>query len=207
MDATQRLLADGLSELGLPATLEQQEQLLAFIRLLAKWNRVYNLTAIHKPDDMVRLHLLDSLAVLPYVGGQRVLDVGTGAGLPGIPLAVLSPQRDFTLLDANAKKTRFVRQAVIELGLANVGVEHSRIEQFQPAAGFDVILARAFASLPAIVGETLRLLNPDGTILAQKGKAPVAEYQSLENVTVEEFSLRIPGIDAQRHLIAIKLGG
>ena len=206
MAPLERILAEGLSDMALSATAQQQERLLAFIRLLKKWNRVYNLTAIENPADMVRLHLLDSLAVLPYLSGARVLDVGTGAGLPGIPLAVLSPEREFILLDSNAKKTRFVRQAAIELGLANVAVEHARIEQFQPSHGFDVILARAFASLPAIAGETSRLLNPGGTILAQKGKSPVEEFNSLENMTVEDFPLHIPGIDAQRHLIAIKLG-
>ncbi len=206
MESTEQLLAEGMAAMGLPATTEQRDRLLSFLGLLRKWNRVYNLTAIENPADMVRLHLLDSLAVLPFLSGARVLDVGTGAGLPGIPLALFSPGREFTLLDSNAKKTRFVRQAAIELGLANVKVEHARIEQFHPSQGFDVILARAFASLPAIVGETSRLLNPGGTILAQKGKSPVEELNALENMTVEDFPLHIPGIDAQRHLIAIKLG-
>ena len=200
------MLAEGLSAMDLSATARQRDSLLEFLGLLRKWNRVYNLTAIENPSDMVRLHLLDSLGVLPFLKGARVLDVGTGAGLPGIPLALLSPGREFTLLDSNAKKTRFVRQAVIELGLANVRVEQARIEQFHPSCGFDVILARAFASLPAIVGETSRLLNPGGTILAQKGKSPVEEFKSLENMTIEDIPLHIPGIDAQRHLIAIKLG-
>lgn len=193
--------------MGLPVTVEQQGRLLAFLDLMRKWNRVYNLTAIENRADMVPLHLLDSLAVLPYLKGLRVLDVGTGAGLPGIPLAVFSPGREFTLLDSNAKKTRFVTQAAIELGLANVRVEHARIEQYRPPQGFDAILARAFASLPAIVGETARLLNPGGTILAQKGKYPVEELNALENISFEDFPLHIPGIDAQRHLIAIQLGG
>lgn len=193
--------------MGVSATAEQRGRLLDFLRLLRKWNRVYNLTAIDQPLDMVRLHLLDSLALLPYLDGARVLDVGTGAGLPGIPLAVLAPQRAFTLLDSNAKKTRFVRQAAIELGLANVQVEHARIEHYRPPQGFDLILARAFASLADIVGETARLLKPGGTILAQKGKLPEEEINALENVTIETFPLAVPGIDAQRHLIAIKLRG
>lgn len=192
--------------MNIPATAQQRGRLLDFLHLLRKWNRVYNLTAIENQADMVRLHLLDSLAVLPYLSGVQVLDVGTGAGLPGIPLAALAPEREFTLLDSNAKKTRFVQQAVIELGLPNVRVEQARIEQYRPSHGFDVILARAFASLPAIVGETARMLNPGGTILAQKGKSPEQEFKTLENVTVEDFPLHIPGIDAQRHLIAIKLG-
>jgi 16S rRNA (guanine527-N7)-methyltransferase len=172
VDSLETVLADGLAALKIAADAAQQARLLEFPRLLRKWNRVYNLTAIEDPAQMVRLHLLDSLSLLPYLRGARVLDVGTGAGLPGIPLAIMAPGAAFTLLDSNAKKTRFVRQAAIELGLANVQVEHARIEQFRPAQGFDTILTRAFASLPVIVAETARLLNPGGLILAQKGKLP-----------------------------------
>jgi 16S rRNA (guanine527-N7)-methyltransferase len=207
MEPTERLLADGLEAMKLAATPAQRAGLLAFLNLLRKWNRVYNLTAITDTKDMVPLHLLDSLALLPYLPAGRVLDVGTGAGLPGIPLALLCPEREFTLLDSNAKKTRFVQQAAIELGLANVRVEHARIELFQPPQGFDAILARAFASLPDIVAETSRLLNPGGMILAQKGKTPVAEIHALQQVAVESFPLHIPGVAAARHLIAITLRG
>lgn len=207
MDSIETLLSEGLTELGLTAGAEQQDKLLAFTRLLAKWNKIYNLTAITRPADMVRLHLLDSLAVLPFITGQTVLDVGTGAGLPGIPLALLAPQIQFTLLDSNSKKTRFVQQAVIELGLKNVIVVQSRIEQYRPATGFDCILARAFASLPVIVAATRHLLNAGGTLLAQKGKAPLSDYPELDQVRLETLALNVPGIDAQRHLIAVKLGG
>jgi 16S rRNA (guanine527-N7)-methyltransferase len=202
--ALERLLADGLTGLGISATLGQQSSLLEFTQLLRKWNRVYNLTSIENQADMVRLHLLDSLSLLPHLNGRRVLDVGTGAGLPGIPLALLSPDKAFTLLDSNAKKTRFVLQATIELGLANVQVEHARIEQYHPPQGFDTVLIRAFARLPLIVAETSRLLNRGGTILAQKGKLPQEEISALEQVTVKAFALTVPGIDAERHLIAIK---
>jgi 16S rRNA (guanine527-N7)-methyltransferase len=204
VDSLAHLLAEGLAGLGIPATPAQQASLLEFTRLLRKWNRVYNLTAIENQAEMVRLHLLDSLSLLPYLNGNRVLDVGTGAGLPGIPLALLAPEQAFTLLDSNAKKTRFVRQAAIELGLANVQVEHARIEQYHPAQGFDTVLIRAFARLPLIVAETARLLNPGGVILAQKGKLPQEEITALENVIVEVFPLTVPGVDADRHLIAIK---
>jgi len=199
------MLADGLAAMGIPATEAQQARLLEFPRLLRKWNRVYNLTAIANPAQMVRLHLLDSLSLLPYLKGRRVLDVGTGAGLPGIPLALLAQDKEFTLLDGNAKKTRFVRQAAIELALSNVHVEHARIEQYRPAQDFDTILVRAFAGLPVIVGETARLLSPGGVILAQKGKLPQQEIQALEHVSVEAYPLTVPGIDAARHLVAIQL--
>lgn len=207
MEPTERLLVDGLAALGIPASAEQRAGLLAFLQLMRKWNRVYNLTAITDTKDMVPLHLLDSLALLPHLPAGRILDVGTGAGLPGIPLALLVPEREFTLLDSNAKKTRFVQQAAIELGLANVRVEHSRIELFQPPQGFDAILTRAFASLTDIVAETRRLLNPGGVLLAQKGKLPADEINALHHVHVEQHPLHIPGLAAARHLIAISLRG
>ena len=204
-DNLERILSDGMEAMNIAYSAKQLTRLLEFLGLLQKWNRVYNLTSIDSPAERVRLHLLDSLAVLPYLQGTSVLDVGTGAGLPGLPLALFSPDREFTLLDSNAKKTRFVRQATIELGLANVNVVHERIESFRTSNGFDSILARAFANLPELTGQTFRLLNPGGVILAQKGKLPQDELKLLENAVVEVFSLDIPGIDAERHLIAIKV--
>ncbi|NJD08701.1 MAG: 16S rRNA (guanine(527)-N(7))-methyltransferase RsmG [Methylococcaceae bacterium] len=203
MIQAESLLRQGLAELPLAASENQVQQLLSFLRLLLKWNRVYNLTAIDRAEDMVGLHLLDSLAVLPHLGGERILDVGTGAGLPGIPLALFEPTRQFVLLDSNAKKTRFVTQAVIELGLRNVRVEHARIEQYAPDEGFDRVICRAYAALPEILDQTRRLLRRGGKILALKGRLAESELAPIAGVEMQTFKLDVPGIDAERHVVAI----
>ena len=130
---------------ALPA--DAQARLLAYVHLLEKWNRTYNLTAVRAPEQMIPRHLLDSLAILPYLQGQRVLDMGTGAGLPGIPLAMARPDLDFVLLDSNAKKTRFVTQACAELGLKNIEITQERVEKYQPARPFDTLVSRAFSTI------------------------------------------------------------
>jgi 16S rRNA (guanine527-N7)-methyltransferase len=199
------LLEQGLGELGMVAEAERITLWLRFVELLAKWNRVYNLTAVDDPADMIRLHVLDSLAVTRYLRGQRMLDLGTGAGLPGIPLAIAHPERSFVLLDANAKKIRFVRQAVIELGLANVSVVQSRIEGFTDPEGFDCAFARAYASLRQIWLQAEPLLRPGGVVLAWKGRRPdaeIAEVADLASVWVKP--LQVPGVSAQRHLAELK---
>jgi 16S rRNA (guanine527-N7)-methyltransferase len=176
--------------------------LLAFLVLLQKWNRHYNLTAIRDLDAAIELHLLDSLALAPFLRGVSVLDVGTGAGLPGIPLAMVATDKRFWLLDASAKKTRFIRHAAIELGLINVEVVTARVEDFVPPdRGFDNVLARAFAGLGEIWALTSRLLAPGGRILAQKGQLPKAEIEDLADCPVAVHRLSIPGLDAERHLI------
>jgi len=201
-----RHLADGITALKIPFTSEQHERLLAFLRLIQKWSRVYNLTAIRDLRTGVDLHLLDSLTVWPYLRGGRVLDIGTGAGLPGIPLAIMSDDRHFVLLDSNAKKTRFVQQAVIELGLSNVEVVTTRVENYRPERAFDTVLARAYANLAEILAATRRMLAPRGVILAQKGQLPEEEVQTLKDCTVETRMLNIPGLDVERHLIEIAIG-
>lgn len=206
MDDLERRLAEGMDALALPHTPEQRAKLLGFLDLMQKWNRAYNLTAIRDLPTAVDLHLLDSLTVGPYLQGGRVLDVGTGAGLPGIPLAILCVDRAFTLLDSNAKKTRFVQQAVIELGLKNVDVVTARVEQYRPGHGFDTVLARAFASLQDIVATTARLLAPEGRILAQKGVWPQEEIQPLkDHAAVRVHKLAIPGLNVERHLVDIMM--
>jgi len=202
MDNSRDVLVTGLEDLGVSATEQQIDLLLAFVRLIEKWNKTYNLTAIRNREEMLRLHILDSLAVLPFVSGKNIIDVGTGAGLPGIPLAIFMPDVQFTLLDSNAKKTRFVQQAVLELKLKNVEVVHSRVEQLKRAGEFDAVLCRAFASLHDIMQWTDYLLQAEGVLIAMKGQKPVAELEQLERVYSVE-SIVVPGIDAERCVVRI----
>ncbi|MFO7603994.1 MAG: 16S rRNA (guanine(527)-N(7))-methyltransferase RsmG [Gammaproteobacteria bacterium] len=194
-------LESGLAALSLPTSLGTPA--LAYLSLLSHWNQAYNLTAIRTPAEMVRLHLLDSFSVHPYLHGDRVLDVGTGAGLPGIPLALANPERDFTLLDSLGKKTRFLQQAVNHLELENVTVVQSRIEDFQPSLGFSTVISRAFASLQDMVHHSRHCLARGGHLLAMKGQYPHAELAALgpevEVLSVEQ--LEVPGLSAERHLV------
>lgn len=199
-------LAQGLDALGLPADPGPMDQLLKFLALLQKWGATYNLTAIKDARAAMGLHVLDSLTVNPYLQGERVLDVGTGAGLPGIPLAILNAQRRFVLLDSSAKKIRFVRQAIMELGLSNVEAVAVRVEEFRDVAGYDTVLARAFASLAEIRRKTRRLLAPGGRILALKGRVPWEEIQELELADFKVHALSVPGLDIERHLIEVWAG-
>ena len=203
MDACRKILVSGLEALNLPLDEDKIEQLLAFIKLIEKWNKAYNLTAIRNMEDMVRLHLLDSLAIVPFIEGKRVIDIGTGAGLPGIPLAIYLPEIEFTLLDSNAKKTRFVQQAIVELKLKNVSVCHNRVEHYHPEKNFDVAVTRAFAGLSDIVEMTAHLLNKDGVLLAMKGQTP--DLPKLESAKTTLIPVNVPGITAERCLVRIQL--
>jgi 16S rRNA (guanine527-N7)-methyltransferase len=179
------------------------DQLAGLIALLARWNRTYNLTAVREPQEMVSRHLLDSLAVAPFLTAGRLLDVGTGAGLPGLPLAILFPRQSFTLLDSNAKKLRFIRQAVAELGLNNVEVVHERMQEYQPARAFDMVISRAVASLEVLYRQASHVLAPGGRMLFMKGTLPENEMDKFapgrEVLHIER--LQVPGLDAERHLI------
>ena len=172
-------LAEGLAALPLELNASVQSGLIDYLHLLVKWNRAYNLTAVRQPEQMVTRHLLDSLVIGPYLQGPRILDVGTGAGLPGIPLALAYPDLHFTLLDSNGKKIRFVTQAVAELGLTNVDVIQSRIEAFQPVCRFDTITARGYASIEELISLSTRLLADKGQYLIMIGVYPVAVMDAM----------------------------
>lgn len=198
-------LAAGLEQLGLPLSEAQQQLLLDYIALLQKWNKVYNLTAVREPENMLYQHLLDSLAVLPHLGAGRLLDVGTGGGLPGIVLAIARPELDITLLDSNQKKTTFLRQACIELGLKNVKVECMRVDDYQPTPLFDMVISRAFSDLVEFVRLSARLCRSGGVLLAMKGVYPHDELAQLPEQFQqhEVVSLNVPGLEAQRHLVIL----
>ncbi len=202
MEACRNILISGLETLNLSFKPEQIEQLLAFIKLIAKWNKAYNLTAVRNNEDMARLHILDSLAILPHIEGKRVIDIGTGAGLPGIPLAIFLPEVEFVLLDSNAKKTRFVQQVILELKLKNVSVIHSRVEDYQPKLGFDIITTRAFTNLADMVKMTAHLLSPNGVLLAMKGLIPEAELAEI-NAKTTLIPIKVPEVEAERCLVRI----
>lgn len=197
-------LQQGIEELGIALGTEAQRKLLDYLALLHKWNKVYNLTAIRDPQQMVSHHLLDSLAAMPHLWPGRWLDVGCGAGLPGLVLAVAQPDWQFALLDSNSKKTGFVQQAVIELGLHNVSVHCARVEEWIPAERFDGIISRAFSELGEFLQLTCHLVAPTGRWVAMKG-APQRELAGIPNgCRVEHvISLRVPGLHAERSLVIV----
>ncbi|TBV05079.1 16S rRNA (guanine(527)-N(7))-methyltransferase RsmG [Phytopseudomonas dryadis] len=201
-------LRQGAGELGVALSEQQQAQLLAYLALLIKWNKAYNLTAVRDPDEMVSRHLLDSLSVVPFVAeaGDNWLDVGSGGGMPGIPLAILFPERRFTLLDSNGKKTRFLTQVKLELKLPNLEVIHSRVEAFTPAQPFSGICSRAFSSLEDFANWTRHLGDAQTQWLAMKGVHPDDELQALpaDFRLAATHVLKVPGCQGQRHLLILR---
>ena len=199
------ILEAGMQQMEVEYSSEQRDMLLAYLQLLMTWNKAYNLTAIRDPGEMIRLHLLDSLAVLPHISGKRLIDVGTGAGLPGIPLAIMCPERDFTLLDSNGKKTRFLFQARCDLGLSNLKEINSRVENHRPEVPYDAVLSRAFTSVADMVKKCSHLLSPEGLFLAMKGKFPQSELSEVgkDYKVNASHTLQVPGVDGERHLIVI----
>lgn len=183
----------------------QLDQIITYVDLLQQWNRVFNLTAIRNFADIIVLHILDSLSINEYLQGMHILDVGTGAGLPGIPLAIANPDKQFTLLDSNSKKTRFLTQAVHELKLNNVEIIHSRCENFHPEKCFDTIVSRAFASINVMLENTQHLICKKGIFLAMKGVLPTQEIAEInQNYNVlATHKLIINGLDAERCVVCI----
>lgn len=199
----QRLVA-GVAALRIELPEAAIERLLAYVQILARWNATYNLSAVRDIDEMVTRHLLDSLAALPYVRGETLIDLGSGGGLPGIPFAIAAPGRAVTLVDSNGKKTRFLRAAVRELKLDNVRVLESRVEAVEGT--YHCVTARAFASLADMLGWGARLLAPDGIWLALKGRFPDEELAGIPaGFEVDRIEpLHVPGLDAERHVVVIK---
>jgi len=200
------MLADGTRALHLKLSRQTRDRLLQYVALLHKWNRVYNLTAVREPQAMVSQHILDSLAVTPHIVGKRILDVGSGAGLPGIPLALIRPESAVTLLDSNHKKAAFLRQASIELNLRNIEVVCERVETWDAGRLFDVVISRAFAELREFVMAAGRLCEADGTLAAMKGVHPYEELAQIPaGYEVRDVRpLTVPGLAAQRHLVLLQ---
>ena len=206
LSQNQQALELGIKTLGLSCSSQQIEQLLAYLEMLQRWNKAYNLTAIREPIQMVRLHLLDSLAIHPYVQGVKyIIDVGTGPGLPGIPLAILNPNINFTLLDSNGKKTRFLFQAINDLSLANAKEINHRVEKYQPEQSFDIVLSRAFSSISDMLTQCDHLVSDSGCFLAMKGKKPDSELSQItkDYKVVDLSHINVPQVDSERHLIKI----
>ena len=199
-------LAAGLAELSIPLSEEAQRKLLAFRDLLLKWNKTYNLTALRDPEQAISHHLLDSLAILPHIGTGSLLDVGSGGGLPGIPLAIARPELSVSMVDTVQKKATFLQQASIELGLKNVSVYHARVEEMQ--GQYAQISSRAFAEIGLFIDLTRHLLAPGGRWLAMKGIRPDDELKTLPaDIAVEAIvPLTVPGLAAERHLIILRAG-
>ena len=203
-ETLRKRLDAGLSALGIALDDRAIARLLDYVDLLERWNAAYNLTAVRDPSEMVTRHLVDSLAILPYVSGATLADLGSGAGLPGIPLAIAVPARETLLVDSNGKKARFLREAVRRLDLEHVRVAESRVEDV--AGTFECITARAFASLADMLRWGGHLLAPGGVWLAMKGRVDAAELDAVPaGFRVERIvALNIPGLDAERHLVILK---
>lgn len=199
-------LTAGAATLGITLSTEQTRLLLAYLGLLHKWNKAYNLTAVRSPNEMVSRHLLDSLSILPYVQGDRWLDVGSGGGMPGIILAIMQPTAQFTLLDSNGKKTRFLTQVKLELGLTNLTVVHDRVEAFQGAQPFNGIVSRAFSSLADFTQLTRHLSSAETRWLAMKGLYPEEELAALpvDFEVMDSAQLAVPGCQGSRHLLILR---
>ncbi|MDA8389419.1 MAG: 16S rRNA (guanine(527)-N(7))-methyltransferase RsmG [Gammaproteobacteria bacterium] len=202
--AAERLKA-GIGALGLALPDGAEESLLAYLELLGRWNRVFNLTAVRETEDMVTRHLLDSLAVLPHLPAGTLIDVGSGAGLPGIPIAIADPSRPVTLLDRSHKRIGFLTEAVARLGLKHVALVCARAEEHRPPRPYDIVITRAFASLADAAASTRHLLAVNGVALAMKGALPTEEMAQLPGDAAIRavYPLTVPGLNARRHLVVM----
>jgi 16S rRNA (guanine527-N7)-methyltransferase len=200
------VLMQGTEALGIPLIDAQRENLYNYLIFLIKWNRTYNLTAIRDPAQMVTHHFLDSLSIHPYLQGSRLLDVGTGAGLPGLVLAIVFPEQHWVLLDSLAKKTRFLTQAVMELGLANVEIVTARAEHYRPAQPFDIVVTRAVSALSDLVKLTRHLWTPDGSLLAMKGQLGESELKEANtpDLEIKVHALSVPMLNAKRCVAVLR---
>ncbi len=198
-------LSEMLAANGYDFSDEIQNQFIEYLDLLNQWNRVFNLTAIRDGKESVMLHILDSLAIRDYLHGKRIIDVGTGAGLPGIPLAITCPDKQFVLLDSNNKKTRFLSQVMYDLQIKNIEVVHARCEDFHPEKLFNSILSRAFASIKVMLESTQHLLHPKGRFLAMKGVYPEPEINDVPEQfkLLKVHKLEVKGLNADRHLVVL----
>ncbi len=205
MQKNDQLWDSGLDALNCQTDETQLAQLKQYLELLNRWNKTYNLTAVRDPRDMIPLHIFDSLAVANFIKSDNCLDVGSGAGLPTIPLAIMQPHRQFTALDTNGKKTRFIQQAAIELGLKNVRVEQARVEQWQSESKFDAIISRAFASVYDFVSQSSMHLAEGATLYAMKGQFPEDEMRYLPKgfALRHSYRLDVPFVEGERHLLEI----
>ena len=196
-------LSRGCGSLKVATDAARQEQVLAYLELMIKWNRAYNLTAVRDPQNMVTRHLLDSLSVVPYLQGKKVVDIGSGAGLPGVPVALACPEKQITLLDSNAKRCRFLRQVQAELNMQNVTVVQQRAEEYRPAEKFDNLLSRAFSNLQDFITCSKHLLAEGGQVLAMKGVWSGEEAAELPTgfIIKNVVKLTVPGLPEQRHLV------
>ncbi len=207
LEPARRALESGLRDLDLDLDAAARTRLLDYIGLLTRWNRRFNLTGTRAPAEIVTRHLLDSLSVTPFLRGDRVLDAGTGAGLPGLLLAIARPDIHFTLLDSAGKKTRFCIQATAELGLGNVAVVKARIEDFEPEQRFSCMVSRAFERAPELLSQAARLLEPGALVLVMKGVYPQAELKALQAAGFDARTrpVTVPGLGAERHVLLVEV--
>ena len=207
MSESSTILPAAVTKLGLTLSDDQIEALHAYCELLRKWNKAYNLISATDLAQLYSRHLIDSLAIAPFLDGNKILDVGTGAGLPGIPLAIAAPDKEFLLLDSNGKKTRFLFQAKQALGLDKVEIENCRVEHYQSQAQIDIVTCRAFAPIPEIIRLTEHLFHPGTVLLAMKGRYPEEELQTLPDhfELTASHRLEVPGQESERHLLLIRM--